>query len=290
MSAALTSAIVIGAAALIFIALERRWPYARGQRFLRAGLVDDLVFYTAVQNWALGLVIARIIQSLDLATGLSRLHLVSSWPKPVQLLFFVVTHDLYIYLFHRWQHRSPLLWRLHEAHHSTADVDWISGARSHAVEILINQTIEFGAIVLLGGAPEVAVWKGAVSAVWGMYIHANIDVRTGRLQRIINGPEMHRWHHAREIVDVNFATKLAVWDWWFGTAHLPAGKPRSYGLVEAGFPNGYWRQQAHAFRLPPALSRSRRERERERERGWFGPRSVTPGSSDRSPNASCDAP
>ena len=75
----------------------------------------------------------------------------SRWPVWVQLLFFLVTHDLYIYLFHRLQHRVPLLWRVHEAHHATDDVDWISGARSHPLEILINQTIEFAPIVLLGG-------------------------------------------------------------------------------------------------------------------------------------------
>jgi hypothetical protein len=40
-----------------------------------------------------------------------------------------------------------------------SDVDWLSGARSHALEILINQTIEFAPIVLLGAAPEVALIK-----------------------------------------------------------------------------------------------------------------------------------
>jgi sterol desaturase/sphingolipid hydroxylase (fatty acid hydroxylase superfamily) len=162
-------------------------------------------------------------------------------------VFFLVTHDLYIYLFHRLQHRVPALWRIHEAHHATEDVDWISGARSHPLEILVNQSIEFAPIVLLGAAPEVALIKGVIDSAWGMYIHSNIDVRTGPLQYLINGPEMHRWHHAREIVDVNFATKLAIWDWLFGTAHHPGSKPRSYGLHGADFPRGYLRQVLHAF-------------------------------------------
>ena len=63
---------------------------------------------------------------------------------------------------------------------------------------------------------------------------------------------MHRWHHAREIVDVNFATKLAIWDWLFGTAYRPRApepaKPASYGLHDADFPRGYLNQVAHAFR------------------------------------------
>ena len=43
----------------------------------------------------------------------------------VQVLFFLVTHDFYIYWFHRWQHHNPVLWRTHEAHHSGKHVDWL---------------------------------------------------------------------------------------------------------------------------------------------------------------------
>lgn len=248
---ALSLAIVV-AAALALIALERRFPYEPRQRLFRDGFWSDLLLYTFAQSYVLGVVISALIRALDGATGLSRLHLVSAWPVPVQLAFFFVTHDLYIYGFHRLQHRNRWLWRLHEAHHSTKDVDWLSGSRSHALEILINQTIEFAPIVLLGGAPEVALWKGVIDAVWGMYIHSNIDVRSGRLQRVINGPEMHRWHHATEVVDVNFATKLAIWDYLFGTAYPARHKPAAYGLVGApDYPEGYVAQQLAAFRRTP---------------------------------------
>jgi sterol desaturase/sphingolipid hydroxylase (fatty acid hydroxylase superfamily) len=247
--------LLIVGAALVFIALERWFPYDRRQRLLRPGLVDDLVFYGLLQSYLVGSVIAAVIAALDRGTGWSRLQLVAGWPIWTQVAFFVVTHDLYIYLFHRLQHRNRWLWRIHEAHHATDDVDWISGARSHPLEILINQTIEFAPIILLGAAPEVALWKGVIGSVWGMYIHSNIDVRSGSMQRFINGPEMHRWHHASEIVDVNFATKLAIWDWLFGTAYHPGfdtaadarRKPRRYGLTDGDFPRGYLRQVAHAF-------------------------------------------
>ena len=207
-----------------------------------------------MQSYLLGIVITHFSAWLDGVTGLSRLHLVSAWPVWVQVVFFVFTHDLYIYLFHRLQHHSPLLWRIHEAHHATTDVDWMSGARSHALEILINQTIEFAPIVLLGAAPEVTLIKLTLDSMWGMYIHANIDVRTGRLQRIINGPEMHRWHHAIEIRDgVNFATKFAFWDWMFGTAYRPAHKPSGFGITDP-FPSGYVAQQIHAFLPRPKVA------------------------------------
>jgi sterol desaturase/sphingolipid hydroxylase (fatty acid hydroxylase superfamily) len=188
--------------ALLLIVFERTFPYDRRQRFLRSGFTTDLFCYALMQSW--------VLSGIDEFTGLSRLHLISGWPIPVQVAFFI-SHDLYIYCFHRLQHRSPLLWRIHETHHATHDIDWLSGSRPHPVEILINQTIEFVSKMLLGATPEVALIKVTIDILWGMYIHSNIDIRSGRLQWIFNGPEMLRWHHAIEITTgVNFATKFAL--------------------------------------------------------------------------------
>lgn len=250
------SLVAIAAAAIAFVAFERFAPYNRGQALFRPGFQVDFVLYNFVQSWVLAVVIGRLIALLDAGTGLSRLGLVSEWPLLLQVTFFVVTHDLYIYLMHRAQHASPFLWRFHEAHHSVPQVDWLSGVRSHPVEILVNQTIEFAPIVLLGASPEVAPVKGAVSAIWGMFIHSNLDVRLGPLRFLVNGPEMHRWHHADqpEAYGRNFATKLAVWDWLFRTAYLPDPRERKaerYGLGYAGFPDGYLRQVIRAFGRGP---------------------------------------
>jgi len=212
------SPVIIATSAWIIIGLEHLFPYDKGQKLFRKGWFTDFFWYTLVQSYLL-------------------------------IGFFFVTHDFYIYWFHRAQHKFPILWRLHEAHHSVRDVDWLAGSRSHAFEIMINQTIEFMPIVLLGAPPEMALIKGTIDAVWGMYIHSNINVRTGLLQRVINGPEMHRWHHSREYIGdgMNYGTKLAIWDWIFGTAHLPKEKPPGYGLSEE-FPDGYFQQTAYAFR------------------------------------------
>jgi sterol desaturase/sphingolipid hydroxylase (fatty acid hydroxylase superfamily) len=246
----LLSPVVITAAAVLFVVLERVFPYDARQRLFREGFWTDLFWYTLVQSYVLALVISALIRTIDGWTHLSHLRLVSGWSPGGQIAFFFVTHDLYIYWFHRLQHRSSILWRIHEAHHSVNDVDWLAGSRSHALEILINQTIEFLPMVLLGADPRVPIIKGMIDAVWGMYIHSNINVHSGFLQRVLNGPEMHRWHHAREITTggINFGTKLAIWDWLFGTARLPAGKPSGYGLGDINFPHGYIAQHLFSFR------------------------------------------
>ncbi len=248
-SAEIISTLLIIFAALFFVLMERLFPYTKGQEIFREGFFDDFAMYTIAQNYILSIIIfGGLINFLDKTTGLSRLHLFTNVPIWAQLIFFVVTHDLYIYWMHRWQHHNKWLWRIHEAHHSPKKVDWLSGSRSHPLEILLNQTIEFAPIVLLGAPVEVIAYKGLISAVWGMYIHCNIDIRSGWMQKIINGPEMHRWHHSTgKGRNRNFATKFAFWDWMFGTAFLPDSKADEYGL-KTYFPAHYFSQTLFAFR------------------------------------------
>jgi sterol desaturase/sphingolipid hydroxylase (fatty acid hydroxylase superfamily) len=247
----IVSPVVILVSVLGFVILERVFPYDRGQKALREGFWMDLIGYTILQSYVCALLIAELTRWMDSVSGFSRLRLLASWPIWAQVTFFVITHDLYIYAFHRLQHGSPWLWRLHEAHHSATSVDWLAGSRSHTIEILINQTIEFAPMILLGASPEVPLIKGMIGAVWGMYIHANLNVHTGWLQWVINGPEAHRWHHAvdPEAWNKNFSTKLAIWDRLFGTAYLPKDrKPSGYGLTDVDFPKTYVAQHLFAFR------------------------------------------
>ncbi|MEM7104838.1 MAG: sterol desaturase family protein [Bacteroidota bacterium] len=232
---------------ILMVTLERFFPYKKGLPFIREGFWVDLVWYTLIQSYFLKILIFDlIILPLDDKFHLSALQVVSDWPIWVQVIFFLLVHDFYIYWFHRWQHESKVLWRTHEAHHSVKDVDWLAGSRSHAGEIIINQTIEFAPIILLGAHPAVVPIKALLDATWGMYIHSNINVRTGWLQYIINGPEMHQWHHAdhKIVFFKNYATKFAFFDWIFGTAYNPGIKPIRFGLPYR-FPKDYFAQ--HIF-------------------------------------------
>lgn len=238
MSLEIWSIIIISFSALLMIFFERYFPYTKGQKIFREGFFNDIIMYSVVQSYLLGLIIFAFLSWIKLNTNLYQFSIVGNWPVWIQVLFFLIIHDFYIYWFHRWQHNNKILWRTHEAHHSPKTVDWLSGARSHSLEIMINQSVEFAPIILLGAAPEVAIYKGMISAIWGMFIHSNIDVRLGKLQYFINGPEMHRWHHSDDggkEYQNNYSTKFAVWDWIFGTAFFPdpeVRKPGQFGLSD----------------------------------------------------------
>ncbi len=242
------------------ITLERFFPYTKGMKFFREGWWLDMVWYTLIQSYFLKILIFDyVIAPSERALGIAEQGYLSHWPIWALVLFFLITHDLYIYWFHRWQHNSKILWRTHEAHHSVKDVDWLAGSRSHVLEIIINQTIEFAPIIFLLDVETAAVVvpiKALLDAMWGMWIHANIDAKTGKLQYFINGPEMHQWHHAnhQEVFYANYATKFAFFDWIFGTGFLPGlkplkhqfFKPREFGLPYE-YPRDYFMQHWFSF-------------------------------------------
>ena len=74
------SPILIVAFALLFVGLERRFPYDRGQRLFRAGFWNDLGMYTILQSYLLSYLIFGLIGWIDDATSLSRLRIFSDWP------------------------------------------------------------------------------------------------------------------------------------------------------------------------------------------------------------------
>jgi sterol desaturase/sphingolipid hydroxylase (fatty acid hydroxylase superfamily) len=247
------SIIIIVSWALMLTALERIIPYQVGYPMFRKGYWMDFFWYTLVQSYFLGVLIAFFIRWINRDGSVSGLHLITAWPLVLQVLFFVISHDIWQYWFHRIQHNNKYWWRTHEAAHATPEVDWLVGSRSHALEILVAQTVEFAPIVLLGARPEVALIKGTLDAVWGMYNHANIRVDHGKLIYFFNGPQLHRWHHNNNNpgTGVNFSTKLSVWDWIWKTAYLPKPDERpAYGFkgIDKYPVYSYFRQFAYAFR------------------------------------------
>jgi sterol desaturase/sphingolipid hydroxylase (fatty acid hydroxylase superfamily) len=238
---------------ILMIVWERVQPYRKGLPLLREGIWVDIIWYTLIQSYFLKIIIFDyIIQPAQHAIDWSDYQFVSRWPIAVQVLFFVVTHDLYIYLFHRFQHANKYFWRTHEAHHSAKEVDFIAGSRSNALEIMINQTIEFLPIFVLGADPAVLPIKALLDAMFGMFIHANIDVKLGKWKYLFNSPELHLWHHAnyQEVFHANFSTKFATWDYLFGTIYDPNKKPgnerENWGLYYE-FPRDYFLQ--HVFSI-----------------------------------------
>jgi sterol desaturase/sphingolipid hydroxylase (fatty acid hydroxylase superfamily) len=253
MSLLQTTTLILICWVIFIITWERLSPYRKGLPFFREGFWVDLVWYTLIQSYFLKILIFNyIIPAIQNSISWHGFAFFRSWTIAEQVLFFLVTHDLYIYLFHRLQHANKILWRTHEAHHSGKEVDFLAGSRSHVVEIIINQTIEFAPIIIMGAHPEVIPIKALLDAMFGMFIHANVNVKMGKLKYLLNSPELHLWHHAnyQEVFHANFSTKFAVWDYLCSTVYDPGKKPgndrENWGLYYE-YPKDYFLQ--HAFSI-----------------------------------------
>jgi sterol desaturase/sphingolipid hydroxylase (fatty acid hydroxylase superfamily) len=256
----------LAALSLAFVAIERLRPREAGQRVLRPGLATDL-FYLVFNGHYLGVLMALatvpLARALDdaLALGGLSLHLrvAAGWPWWAQLLVAFVVADFLQWSIHNLLHRVPALWELHKVHHSIRHMDFLGSLRFHFGEIVVYKSLQYVPLALLGFRGDVLFAIAVISTAIGHFNHANLRVRMGWLRYVFNGPEMHVWHHAHPSagpVNVNFAINLALWDWLFGTAYLPAdgALPRTLGFegIES-FPTDPLRQELWPLSRPRRL-------------------------------------
>src|ERR1700761_2550075 len=91
-----TTAILV-VSAIIFILLERKFPYRKGMPVFREGFWVDFVWYTLIQSYFLKILIFDyIIVPMQGHYHWNGVKFFMDLPLWGQVLFFVVTHDLYI--------------------------------------------------------------------------------------------------------------------------------------------------------------------------------------------------
>ncbi len=219
--------------AILFILLERFWPRLAGQSVFRRGWLSDaiyLVFNSKYLSILLGYVTSLWIAKLDRAVGPGW---VGAWPWWVQFTVLLVSLDFLKWCIHNLLHRVPWLWEFHKVHHSVVEMDWLSDWRFHWGEILVYNSLLYAPVALLGARGEVALAVGVVDTLVGHFAHANLRWRVGWLKYVLNSPEMHLWHHSHPDCgpsNRNFALTLSIWDWIFGTAHVPTHHPARLGF------------------------------------------------------------
>jgi sterol desaturase/sphingolipid hydroxylase (fatty acid hydroxylase superfamily) len=237
---------------LVFVPMERIWTLNE-QKIFRLGWQTDLkhFFLSHAGVQLLSFVTLIPVQvALGWATGWSFRARVAAQPVWLQFLEILLVVDLVSYWVHRAFHQVPALWKFHAIHHSSLHMDWLAGSRSHLVDTVVNRTLGFVPIFLLGfSAPALYAYLVFVS-YHAVYIHANVSHRWPVLRWVLATPEFHHWHHTsdEEGIDKNFAVFVSFIDVIFGTAHLPDHWPKRYGTVKFQPPETWTGQLAYPFR------------------------------------------
>ena len=85
-------------------------------------------------------------------------------PLWAQALTFLIASDFLTYWIHRGFHRAGL-WKYHAVHHSSEELDWISAARFHPVNIFFGTVLVDAGLLLAGISPNVMLWVGPARAI-----------------------------------------------------------------------------------------------------------------------------
>jgi len=202
----------------ILFALEGVFPHMKNRmRRIAHGLPHVL---TAVLNGALTrFVLAGITMQTIGWAGAHSLGLMRMIELPAALRAFVafLLFDIWMYYWHMANHRVPLFWRFHRAHHSDIEMDTTTALRFHPGELILSSFIRLPVIVLIGmNFSELVLFEVMLNSST-LFHHSNVALGENwdRVLRLLFvTPKMHRVHHSveRGETNSNFTSLLSLWD------------------------------------------------------------------------------
>ena len=221
----------------IFMVLEKLFPKYRDQVIMRPEWDVDL-FYFCFNHLAISAILIfgnYHATHFDWALSASLQESIQSIPIMLQVILIMLSADFVLYWEHRAFHETKILWPIHAVHHSIENIDWLAGSRGHFIQVFSERAMVMIPLYLLG-ADEAALNIYVVfAALQAILIHTNLSLPFGPLKYVFVTPQFHHWHHSSEgpAIDTNYSAHTVIFDWMFGTYHLP-GKhwPAEYGTTK----------------------------------------------------------
>jgi sterol desaturase/sphingolipid hydroxylase (fatty acid hydroxylase superfamily) len=161
--------------------------------------------------------------------------------QSVATIVLFVAYELGYWTYHYLSHRIPVLWEFHRVHHTAEVLSPITNFRVHPVETILFQNflavaigIPGGVLSYVFGTPLSFFSLNGTNVILLAFVFVTVHLQhshiwiaaTGPLGRVFMSPAHHQLHHSDNPIhfDTNFGSCLAVWDWLFGTLHMPAAK------------------------------------------------------------------
>lgn len=178
----------------------------------------------------------------------------TSWdPRLTQAIVTVclfLAYELAYWCDHALSHRVPFLWEFHKVHHTAERLSPLTNARVHPVDsavfanfVAVYTGLTAGVLTYLFEHTAEGLTIGGANAIEIVFLFAVVHLQhshfwiafTGPLGRLFLSPAHHQIHHSDDPAhfNKNFGSCLSVWDWMFGTLHMPA-KERERLVFGAG--------------------------------------------------------
>lgn len=236
------------------------------------GKINKSIGYRFADVWYffLGIILAKIPQLMLISTlGFTLFNSgINNWfhniyksyiPLPyseingaILFIIFILLQDFFAYLRHRLQHSIPLLWDLHEFHHSPTQMTYLSNSRNLPLQNLILMPILIPFTALIGLVFVEYLSQGLFSplVIYILYIalqrlntvlgHGSLKVIYPKfLSSIFLSPSLHWIHHSNnpKHFNSNFGVLFVFWDKLFGTY---LGPDQLLNVKKYGLPNSQY--------------------------------------------------
>lgn len=179
----------------------------------------------------------------------------TAWPdlaaRATITLVLFLAYEFGYWLDHYLKHRVPALWELHKVHHSANVLTPLTVFRIHPLDAVIFSNILGVCLGLANGVATYAFGKTTTAftiddtnIILVIFIHVYVHLQhthlwipfTGVWGRIFQSPAHHQIHHSSNPAhfDKNLGSCLALWDWLFGTLHVPNREPENlnFGVMQ----------------------------------------------------------
>jgi sterol desaturase/sphingolipid hydroxylase (fatty acid hydroxylase superfamily) len=169
--------------------------------------------------------------------------------RSIITLMLFLAYEFGYWLNHYLSHRIPFMWEFHRVHHSAEVLTPITSARVHPVYtaifaniLAISAAVANGIANYLFGDMSYQYALSDTNIILVVFIHTSVHLQhthvwisfRGLLGRVFMSPAHHQIHHSVDPkhFNKNLGSCLAVWDWMFGTLHVPAKEPEklSFGV------------------------------------------------------------
>ncbi|WP_425576749.1 sterol desaturase family protein [Nibrella saemangeumensis] len=244
--------------------LEILFPWRKDQAVIRQDfwldafyMVFNFFLFSLIGYNALSKVAVAAFQDGLAGLGISNLVVwdIAWWPLWARLLTLFVVRDFIQWNVHRLLHRVDWLWQFHKLHHSVEEMGFAAHLRYHPMETLVYRTIEYVPLAMIGFGLTDFFLVHRFTLTIGHLNHTNVYLPLGPLRYVLNNPQAHTWHHAKELpghhpYGINFGMTLNLWDYLFGTGFFPRGNHQvalGFDGVET-FPKRFWHQLRYPFR------------------------------------------
>lgn len=209
--------VLVGFYASLFV-LERCYPLRKASQSgcYRVGtnLMMTMIVIIVVQFSVLPTVEATMAFSKHYHLGLIPLLSLSA-PTAFVLGFLLL--DLSFYYWHRFNHKTALLWRFHNVHHVDQVLDVTTAMRFHWGEIAYSSIFRFIQLILLGVTPITLFIYEFIFQLCTYFHHSNIRLPKHLdkcLAYLMITPCIHGIHHSnyRQETDSNYGVIFSFWD------------------------------------------------------------------------------